>query len=309
MLIAARITRWLLALWLALGLASSAFAATMLIVLSDDSAVYLEAASAIEREVGNKHKTVRVMADRLAMSSLDMNDVKLVLAVGVKAAESASTQIERTPMLAVLVPRDWYLKSGRSALSENDRNVGAVVLDQPYHRQLRLIKETLPRAAKVGVIVSQANRVQLAEIEQAARSARLSINSAVIISADDLVGAMEKVLPDADALLAVPDPIALNRNTIQSLLITSYRYRDPVIGFSKSLSRAGALVSLYSTPAQVGQQAGEIALRAVTGARLSALYWPKYFSVTLNTHVARSLELDTPSEQTLQKALQEGGGE
>lgn len=309
MLKAARITRWLLALWLALGLASSAFAATMLIVLSDDSAVYLEAASAIEREVGNKHKTVRVMADRLAMSSLDMNDVKLVLAVGVKAAESASTQIERTPMLAVLVPRDWYLKSGRSVLSENDRNVGAVVLDQPYHRQLRLIKETLPRAAKVGVIVSQANSAQLAEVEQAARSARLSISSAVINSADDLVGAMEKVLPDADALLAVPDPIALNRNTIQSLLITSYRYRDPVIGFSKSLSRAGALVSLYSTPAQIGQQAGEIALRAVMGARLSVLYWPKYFSITLNTHVARSLELDTPSERALQKALLEGSGE
>ena len=300
-----RIISWLLAfcLWLS----SGAYAASMLIVLSDDSAAYQETATAIEQELGSSHKATRVLADRLASGAIDLSDVRLVLGIGVKATETASARTGKIPLLAVLVPRDWYQKTGRSLLAEGGRNAGAIVLDQPYQRQLRLIKETLPRARKVGVIISQGNAPQLAEIEQAARAYGLSLGSSVINSDDMLVEAMEKVLSDADLLLAVPDPIVINRNTVQSLFITSYRYRDPVIGFSKSLSRAGALAALFSTPSQIGQQAGEIAERAVSGARLSSMYWPKYFSITLNTHVARSLDLDIPTEFSLLQALQEGG--
>lgn len=285
-------------------------AATVVVVLSDDSAAYQETAEAIEREIGEGHKSVRLMADRLGAALPDLPDVKLVLGVGVKASEQLSGQgrVSKIPALAVLVPKDWYQKTGRASLAEGGRSAGAVVLDQPYSRQVRLIKSALPTVSRVGVVLSQGNAGQLAEIEQAARALRLTVSGTAIDSEASLVESLEKVLSDSDVLLAVPDAVVLNRNTVQSLFITSYRYRDPVVGYSKSLSRAGALVSLYSTPAQIGRQAGEIAQRFLSGGKLSGMQWPKYFSISANAHVARSLDIDLVSEQSLLKELQEGNG-
>lgn len=297
-----------MALLAGLFIGQGAQAATVLVVLSDDSAVYQETAEALEREIGGNHKTVRTIAERLDATLADGAETKLAIAIGVKAAERLSSRTDRVATLAVLVPRDWYQKNGRGILAEGGRIYGAVVLDQPYSRQLKLTKLASPSATRVGVIYSQGNAGHLAEIESAARALRLSVNETMIDSETSLVDALEKTLSDSDVLLAIPDSIVLNRNTVQSLFITSYRYRDPVIGYSKSLTRAGALVSLYSTPAQIGKQAGETAQRYLSGGKLSGMQWPKYYSISANTHVARSLDIELPSEQNLLKELQEGGG-
>ena len=294
-----------LAAWLLVGLVAQA--ATVAIVLSDDSAAYQETFEAIEREIGDGHKVVRVMADKLG-SEPALSEARLVLSVGVKATERIADHAGKTPVIAVLVPKDWYQKSGRALLVEGARSAAAVVLDQPYSRQLQLIKLALPKASRIGVVVSQGNSGQLAEVEQAALALRLSVSGATITSDSLLVDSLEKILSDSDVLLAIPDALVLNRNTVQSLFITSYRYRDPVVGYSKSLSRAGALVSLYSTPTQIGRQAGEIAQRFLSGGKLPGMQWPKYFSISLNAHVARSLDIDLISEQSLLRELQEGGG-
>jgi putative tryptophan/tyrosine transport system substrate-binding protein len=295
-----------LGLWLAAGLGVQA--ATVALVLSDDSAVYQETADAIESGIGGGHKLVRVVADKLAASESSLAEAKLMLAVGVKAAEQIAARAGKTPVLAILVPRDWYLKGGRTRLSEGGRISDAVVLDQPYSRQMRLIKSSLPGVAKVGVIVGQGHAGQLAEMETAAHAQQLQLVSAVVDSEAGLVEALEKTLAESDTLLAVPDPVALNRNTVQSLFITSYRYRDPVVGYSKSLSRAGALVSLFSTSAQIGRQAGEVAQKLLAGGKHPGLQWPKYFSVSINSHVARSLDIELPAEEDLLRNLQEGSG-
>jgi ABC-type uncharacterized transport system substrate-binding protein len=295
-----------LALWLFAG--SGVQAATVVVVLSNESATYQEVAEAISQEIGSEHKVVRVLADKLGTAAVDLSDAKLLLTIGTGASEQASGYAGKIPILAALVPKDWYQKNGRAKLAENGRLSGAVVLDQPYSRQLRLIKMALPTASKVGVLFSHGNDSQLAEIEQAARPLRMSVNAAVINAENELVGTLEKTLAHSDVLLAVPDPMVLNRNTVQSLFITSYRTRIPVVGYSKSLSRAGALLVIYSTPAQIGRQAGEIAEKFLHSGKLSGLQWPKYFSIASNSHVTRSLDINIAPEQDLLRGLLEGGG-
>lgn len=113
----------------------------------------------------------------------------------------------------------------------------------------------------------------------------------------------------ADLMLAVPDAAVFNRSTAQSVLLTSYRYHDPIVGYSRSLTRAGALVSLYSTPAQIGRQAAEIILKQFesTNTHLSEPVYPRYFSVSINPQVARSLGFNLPSERELERRLAEVG--
>ena len=116
---------------------------------------------------------------------------------------------------------------------------------------------------------------------------------------------LENVLSESDVLLAETDPRVFNRNTAQSLFLTSYRYRTPVLGYSRSLTRAGALLSLHTSPAQVGRQTAESVIVALQGksVNLPLPAHPVYFSVSINEQVARSLGYTLLPEAELEKRL------
>lgn len=285
---------------------TAAYAATVTVVLSDDSAPYHETADAIESALGSENAVIKVLGDKLSLSDSALARSKLLVTVGTRAADLVANRGGKTPVLAVLVTEDWYHKKGRTQFAEGNRNFGAVVLEQPFSRQFRLIRSAFPKARKAGVVLGRANTDQMEEIEKAAAAQDLELVGAVAGSESALVAVLGQVLAEADLLLAVPDADVLNRNTVQSVLMTTYRYRDPVIGYSNALTRAGALISLYSTPGQIGRQAGEIAARTLSGARIPGLQWPKYFSLSINEHVARSLGIDVPPQETLLRKMGDG---
>ena len=99
--------------------------------------------------------------------------------------------------------------------------------------------------------------------------------------------------------------MVVSRDTAQSLLLTTYRANIPVIAFSHAYVRAGALAAVYSTPEQIGQQTGEAILRLNQSGswNLPKPQYPKYFSVSVNSQVARSLGLEIESEQVLVEKL------
>lgn len=283
------------------GMAAHAGMATL--VLSDGSAPYHEAADAIEAALGPQHTVTRMLADKMPASASALSRANLLVAIGVKAADLVAGQGGSTPVLAVLVTEDWYRSQGKAKLSAGGRSVGVVVLEQPFSRQMDLVRKAFPQLSRIGVVLGRKNAGMLEPLQAAASKEGMTLVGAVSESESTLVATLEQVLREADLLLAVPDAEVLNRSTVQSVLMTTYRYRDPMVGYSKALSRAGALVSLYSTPEQIGRQAGEIAARTMSGARLPELQWPQYFSVSVNRHVARSLGSDVPSESALLAGL------
>jgi ABC-type uncharacterized transport system substrate-binding protein len=238
-----------------------------------------------------------------------IGDARLVVAVGVRAAESLAALAYHPPVLAVLVPRAWYQKGGRSRLGgDARRQASAIYLDQPFERQVQLIRLAFPEARRVGVLLSAEQDALADELEAVLRPQKLALVHGVLDNDERLIMPLEGVLAEADLLLAIPDPLVFNRNTAQSLFLTSYRYRDPVLGYSRSLTRAGALLSLHSSPAQIGRQAAEWVNSAVQTlpVRLPPPAYPAYFSVSVNDQVARSLGFALPKEAELEKRL---GGE
>ena len=290
-----------------MSVSGQAVAAQVAIVMSDDSAPYQEVYQVIRVYLDAAgHEVSQAYADGLAASSL--SEMRLVIAVGVRAADLLATLPNRSPVLAVLVPRAWYIKTGRARLSDGGRRVvSAIYLDQPFDRQAKLIRLAFPEARRVGVLLSAEQSSLLDEVEDALRPQRLGLAHATVAEDDRLMTPFEQVLGEADLLLAIPDPLVFNRNTAQILFLTSYRYRDPVVGYSRSMTRAGALVSLYSTPAQIARQAAEWAGNALNGATVSlpSPAHPLYFEVSINDRVARSLGFPLPSEADLAKRLGE----
>jgi hypothetical protein len=290
--------------WLLL-VSAQAIAARVTVVLSDDSAPYQEVYQVIRAYLDDTpHEVIRVYAERL--NAVSLNESRLAVAVGVRAAESLAALPVRPPVLAVLVPRAWYVKTGRTRLSDGGgRSASAIYLDQPFERQVRLIRQAFPEARRVGMLVSGEQSELVGELDEALQAQRLSLVHVTLSGEERLITALENVLSDAELLLAVPDPLIFNRNTAQSLFLTSYRYRVPVLGYSRSLTRAGALLSLHSSPAQIGRQTAEWVKGAIQGVpvNLPPPAHPAYFSISINEQVARSLGFTLPPEVELEKRL------
>ncbi|OYW37185.1 MAG: hypothetical protein B7Z35_10560 [Hydrogenophilales bacterium 12-61-10] len=240
------------------------------------------------------------------LTPASLKSTRLAVAVGVLAADALADLPNAPPILAVLVPRAWYLKTGRSQLTDNgNRLASAIYIDQPIERQAALIRLAFPSARRVGVLLSANQSGLLGELQAAMDKQGLVLTNAILAKDEQLITPLENVLSEADLLLALPDPVVFNRNTAQSILLTSYRYRDPVFGYSRSLTRAGALLSLHSSPAEIGRQTAEWISNALLGSmtRLPAPAYPAYFSISINEQVARSLGFTLQPEAELEKRL------
>jgi putative ABC transport system substrate-binding protein len=301
------VAKALLTLGVAL-IAADGLAATIEVVLSNDSAPYQDVLGAIRSRLGSEHNLVRQTPDQVA-SSDTAPAARLIITVGVKAAEAVAAKSSKIPVIAALVPRDWYLHGGQSRLAADQRPATAVFLDQPFSRQLRLVRKVLPEASKLGVALSNSQAWQLHELQFQAKALRLSVSEVIVGSEQRLAEFLEKILPSVDLLLALPDAEVFNRGTVQTVFLTTYRYRVPVIGYSRSLTRAGALVSIFSSPEQIGQQTAEIALKVLANGvvKLPPAQFPKHYSISINEHVARSLGLELPPESILLEQIQEEG--
>lgn len=230
---------------------------------------------------------------------------ELVVALGVKALEAASKLKHTTPVLGVFTPLPAYnslLVSSRRVLG----NFSAIVLDQPYTRQMSLIKAVLPDAKNLGVLLGSTSSQYGDLLKDVGEKSTLKIVQENVTQEADLIPKLQKLLDSTDALLAIPDPLIYSRETVQPILLTSYRHQKPVFCYSQSYVRAGALAGVYSSTKQLAQQAAEIAVKSQQApSLLPPPQTPKYFSVMVNYQVARSLNIQLTDEDSLYKKVLE----
>jgi ABC-type uncharacterized transport system substrate-binding protein len=175
-----------------------------------------------------------------------------------------------------------------------------VFIDQPLSRQLDLVRAALPGRKHAGVVLGPLSGSLKAELRERSRERDLTVDEVEITDSSGVYNALQQVLPASDFLLALADPVVFNSSTVYGLLLTSYRARVPVVGFSEGLVRAGALVGLFSTARQSGRQGAEIAARALADdVGLPAPQYPRYFTVQVNHTVARSLGIAIDDEASL----------
>ncbi len=283
----------LLSLWLGtLAGAGAHAAATVVVVISDASAAYLEATGALTGEL--VHAGVP-RADILQLTVAELAAAKalgpkLYIALGADAANALAKTESRVPVLCTLLPRSSFERvlelNGRKASSM----FSALYLDQPISRQLALIRSALPTALRMAVLWGPESQADAAALRSLAQLHGLELTEARIDRPDMLFSALKGVMEEADLLLAMPDSSVYNSNTIQNILLASLRAKVPVVAFSPAYVRAGALFALHATPTQIGLQAAGLAHAVLQGKALPAKALYSYdFEVSVNQHVARSL--------------------
>lgn len=293
------IVRILGALFLA-GLCSCASAAelTVTVVLSDRSEIYQAFFTSLQNKLNGSN--IRLVA---ADVQEPIRNPGLIVVAGVRAANAlpASTN---APVLYALVPKSRFevLEKQRRQSGAGARD-SALYLEQPVERQLRLLAAALPDHRRVGVLSSAATGDEIEALSRDALRYNLKIQSAEVSEQAGLAEILPGVLENSDVLLALPDTAIYNSNTIRNLLFSSYRSGKPIVGFSAGFVKAGAVMAVYSTPEQYGEQVAAMIERYAGNGALPPPQYSQAFDVSVNKVVAGSMGLNLEDASTLKQKL------
>jgi ABC-type uncharacterized transport system substrate-binding protein len=304
----------LIALFICLLLAVPAGAAArgqVLVVTGGEHAAHatvveaLRAGLALHPQTAPEIEVVDIAGFKARIGSPGTKTVNLIVTVGTQAARAASEAGPRAPILHTVIPRQTFASLARA----NQRDT-AIYLDQPFRRQLDLIRIALPKRNRLGVVLGPTSSALRDELRTAARAKGFHLDIEQIESSAMLLSALNKVLEDNEVLLSVADPEVFNNQTVHHLLLSTYRHGVPVLGLSRAYVEAGALLAVYTTPEQIGQHIADVLLKLAPGNgqwALPAPQPPRYFSVSVNRRVAAALDLVLPDESELLRKLLAAG--
>ena len=311
--------RILLCIWLLFspGLLAATPDPEVLVVTSGSEQIYKQVIAAFANTLRTNCKQSRHLCTESSYKVLALDRVnetelhsqarrgwRLIVTVGHHAANKISDLHPTAPVLYSLIPHNIY----RETLSANRTSeISAIFVDQPVYRRLSLLKEAMPKRTRVGVLTSRFSQDTKKEIARLAGNYGLKPKFVTLEAEEQLGSVLKRLLDQSDVLLAIPDPLIFNRNTVRNVLLSSYHHRTPVVGFSAAYVKAGAIVAVYSTPDQIGRQIGEAVATFLENHsnRLPPPAYPKYFSVACNQNVSNSLQINLPTSEQLEMRLRE----
>lgn len=275
-------------------LSGGARAIDVVVVLSERGPGYLEATEVMVAELGRAGLTVSDTDVRSANSlatALAQQTPRVIVTLGYESLRQVLEARPRVPVLAALIPRSGFERLLRDHASTRPA-VAALYLDQPIGRQMDVIRLAFGAGHRVAVLLGPESSWQRSLLTASAGAQGFSLQLAEVGASQTVAHALADVLDGADVLLALPDTQVYNATTVGNVLMSSYRARVPVLAFSPAYVRAGATLSLHSTPVQVGQQVALMVRQHLQAGAVLTNQYPADFAITVNERVARSLDLD-----------------
>lgn len=230
--------------------------------------------------------------------------ISIYIAVGPDAFRYLASSGTPGPVISTFTSQKVY----SSILSKAPSRAGAtsaLFADPSPVQQFQLISLIYSKPIKVGVIISNDNE-QIEDVLRRSVSPRQAEVTYERMAAGEDINRVLTRLADVQAILAMPDSSVFNAETIRTVLVSSYRRNQALIGFSAAVVKAGALATTYTTVEDSITQLDEMLTSYETSGHLPEPQFPKYFDVAINTDVARSLNI-VLSDQVSRFARKPGG--
>lgn len=264
-------------------------------ILSSDIPPYRQAFDGFKAAVQGKSGIVTIVEHNLAkggdgaMERIAAEHPLLVFAVGPEALKFARERIKNVPVVSTMV---------LNAESVAGANVTGVALEIPVRAKLERIRKILPDAKRIGLVYSPASAPQYREVAQQCRGMGLQAVGREISSGKMLHEAFDDMEEQIDLFLMIPDTKIYFPKSIEYLLMDGLKHKVPIVGLASSYTRAGAIVSFEADYADLGRQAGEMALRIADGEKPSRIEpaRPKRVKMSVNLVVAERLGIRVPPE-------------
>ncbi len=293
-------------MWVTLALLISANAhARLLLITSQDSPVYQEFQRGVLGALAKgvvEEMDIR-LADEIAV--LDLTQYSAIIVAGIDAAKAlAGRGALSKPLIYTMLPLSNYEWLGDNGMLISQHKL--LYIDQPPSRYVQLLRAAMPEAAAIGYLYGEISAAYIDEIKKIVDAAKLGVVQADLVGSDKLSNLLKSVFTSSDAVLLLPDPFFYNRRVVQEVLLASFRYKRPLVVYSESFLKAGAMLALFSTPEQIGRQTAEVfnCLGRPCYSAVTQRSAPKYFSVMVNEVVARQMGIKSKGAEELQIYLE-----
>jgi putative tryptophan/tyrosine transport system substrate-binding protein len=239
--------------------------------------------------------------DRLPELAADLvrRHAAAILGGGPPAAHAAKAATATIPV--VFVSGDDPVKSGLVAsLNHPGGNVtgAAIFTGQLGAKQLGLLRELVPQAAVVAMLVNPNNPLTEAVIRDVRAAAALTGHQIQIVNAsnEDELGKAFATVTDlhADALIVGADPYFFSRSG--QVVALAARHAVPAIYEFREFAVSGGLISYGASVSEGYRQAGVYAGQILGGAKPADLpvLQPTKFELVINLKTAKVLGLTIP---------------
>ncbi len=241
------------------------------------------------RYAGGKFDQLPVLAAELIATNVDV-----ILAQGSLPVEAVRTATRTVPIVMVSVG-DAVGSGFVVSLARPGGNITGLVLVSPElgPKRLELVKETLPTLGRAAVLWNAGNashKLQLKEMEAAARALGLQIQSLPAHTVDDLEEALlGATRSGAEAIITMDDALIQVRR--QQIVALATEKRLPVVGEFRLLALAGALLSYGPSQTHLWRRAASYVDKIFKGARPADLpvEQPTRFELIINLKTAKAL--------------------
>ena len=276
----------------------------MLLVLSGSEAPYQTFAKAFSQ---NLPADIRVSTQQYPASLPGGGQaIDLIVTVGEKAADQVVPHTGR-PVLATMLPSFRY--AGLAGNRPSGAELSAIFVDQPWERQVSLLRAALPYRNKVGILLPPGTNWQTAQLRKLLSERGATLVTEVTDPSGTLSGDLERILSRSDLLLAVPDNTIYNGSNIRDIILSSYRHGIPLVGLSQAYVNAGALCAVFSTLEQLAVQTRAAVIAYARSRQLPGPQYPDAYSIAVNRQVARSLEIELPSLEAIRNQIDKTKGD
>jgi ABC-type uncharacterized transport system substrate-binding protein len=288
---------------------TSLLAQSILVLTQSNKAFSNNLIKQITIETTLKHSHVKIIKqniiDQPEIENISEHD--LIITLGNKPAKFILNKKTNNPVLSLLITKRAIKLLNKTYNPKHPWST--ISLDQPINRQFLLIKHLLGKNSAIGTIFGPVSQKNKSRIFETAKKLSLKLTSENTLITDQLISALKSLTSRSDVILAIPDPVTFNRKTIGGILLLTYRKNIPVIGFSKSYVKAGALAAVYSSPDQISQQAAEIINNFIeTNTINKKNHEPKYFSIEINKKIAHTLNIKTKSNTKIIQLIKHDEG-
>ncbi|WP_461481109.1 ABC transporter substrate-binding protein [Porticoccus sp.] len=285
--------------------------AGVLLLLSSDAPYYRETADILQATVSDR-LTAPPSFERVSLDAPGFEDIlakphQLIVAVGSNATREALGRADTTPLLSVFTPQNAFATLLQTKNSTIDRPIAVIYLDQPLSRVVSLATLLQPDATRFGTVFGPISREWESELKALTAERGIHLEQAYLNHNDNPVAVLRPLVQQSDLFIALPDQAVLNRAIAKWILHLSFQQKVPVIGFSKAYTNAGALASIYSAPADIGKHAGELIAAWLPDNPIPGQLqlYPRYFTISTNPAVARSLGISLPPENQLYRHIEQ----
>jgi putative ABC transport system substrate-binding protein len=270
------------------------------VIQSNENSYFEQTNQSLSRELGDAFQVTVINADTVKTQHQKIQASDIIITLGINAALEIARRYDTKNIVSAYLTLNQKQRHQAKLKHHN-----LVLLDQPLSRYLAFTALMLqPRS--VGIVSS--DKLMLNNKQQDILAEfHFKLDQYEFQKQTNLLTTVRQLLKNNNAFLLLPDDNIYNSNTLKGILLTSYRSRKPIVSYSPSHVKAGALASIFSSPSDIGLQLASVIKHLIVKRQQTKpiIQFAQYFSIKVNSRVARALGINLPNEKKITDRLNE----